>query len=376
MPASPLPPAPSSAQHGRPVNARARLCAWLTAGALALLLLATPGGARAARIAEREKTDVVTLTNGDRLTGRIISVQYGILQLSSRGAGVVSIEWPSVRSIRSKYMFRVEQAGGLHFEGLIYTTDNELHVNTTAGESSMPLAAVTQIIPYESSFWQRVYGDVSLGYNYAKISGVGQTSFQFNANYADAALEATLNASVLATQDSSGTSTNQDDISSTVFFTRPSNNFWGYIGDLQRNRSLGVNGRATAGAVVGNRVIETGSTRLLAYLGIVYNQEWAAGTDSAHSSIEGALGGSWRVFQFNYPKVSLDSSLILYPSITESPRYRVSGDIALTTKISSRLAIKLSAYLNYDSHPPDVNATSTDYGVVSSLAYQFGSVVQ
>jgi putative salt-induced outer membrane protein YdiY len=74
--------------------------------------------------------------------------------------------------------------------------------------------------------------------------------------------------------------------------------------------------------------------------------------------------------------VSLDSDLIVYPSITESPRYRISADMALTTKISSRFAIKLSGYLNYDSRPPEASATSTDYGVVTSLAYQFGSIVQ
>jgi hypothetical protein len=241
---------------------------------------------------------------------------------------------------------------------------------------TIPLENVSQILPYESNFWQRVYGDISLGYSYAKISGVGQTSFEFDANYTDARLEATLNASVLATQDSSGTSTNQDDISSTVFFSRPHRNFWGYIGELQRNRSLGVDGRATVGTVIGHRMLETGTTRVLGYAGLVYDQEWAAGTGGSRSSLEGALGGTWRVFQFNYPKVSLDSDLIVYPSITESPRYRISADMALTTKISSRFAIKLSGYLNYDSRPPEASATSTDYGVVTSLAYQFGSIVQ
>ena len=369
MPASP-PPLPA----GCPSRSRS---GWARLAACALLLLLGAwSGAQAARVTERGKTDVIHLKNGDRLTGRIISVQYGILQLSSSGAGAVSIEWPSVEGISSKYMFRVERAGGQHYEGLIYTTDHELHVNTAQGEVTIPLENVTQILPYESNFWERVYGSVSLGYSYAKISGVGQTSFEFDANYADARLEATLTASALATQDSSGTSTNQDDVSSTVFFPRPDKNFWGYIGDLQRNRSLGVDGRAVAGTVIGRRLLETDVARVLGYVGVVYDQEWSAGTGGARSSLEGALGGTWRMFQFSYPKVSLDSSLIVYPSITESPRYRISANVALTTKISSRFAIKISGYFNYDSRPPDPTATSTDYGIVTSLAYQFGSIVQ
>jgi hypothetical protein len=343
---------------------------------MVLLLLGAWPSAHAASIAEREKTDVVVLKNGDRLTGRILAVQYGRLELSSRHSGSVSIEWPAIESVSSKYMFRVERAGGQHFEGLISSKSDDLLVQTATGEVHIPMDSVTEIMPYESNFWHRVYGSIALGYSYAKISGVGQTSFEFDARYSGADMEATLNASVLATQDSSGTSTNQVEIASNVFFPREDSNFWGYVGDLQRNRSLGVDGRVVLGSVVGHRFLETPIARVSAYTGLVWDQEWAANTQGTRSSVEAALGGIWRVFQFSYPKVSLDSSLVLYPSLTESPRYRVSANIDLTTKISSRLAIKLSGYLNYDSRPPEVTATSTDYGVVTSLAYQFGSVVE
>ena len=181
---------------------------------------------------------------------------------------------------------------------------------------------------------------------------------------------------MLATQDSSGTSTNQDEVSSNLFFSRPHNNFWGYVGDVQRNQSLGIDTRIVLGSVIGHRIIESSNTRVSAYMGLVWDQEWSADANGTHSSVEGALGGLWRVFQFSYPKVSLDSSLVLYPSITESPRYRMSANVDLTAKITTRFAIKLSGYLNYDSKPPDPTATSTDYGIVTSLAYQFGSIVQ
>jgi hypothetical protein len=297
-------------------------------------------------IPEREKTDVIVLKNGDHYTGRIIYAQYGILELSSRNAGSVAIEWPAIESIQSKYPFRVERVGGTLVEGLISTKNGELLVNTSNGEEvAIPLEDVTQILPYEASFWRRVYGSVSLGYSYAKISGVAQTNFEFIANYADAKLESTLTATVQATQDTSGTSTAQEEITSNVFFNRPNRNFWGFIGDLQRNRALGVDGRVVAGSVIGHRLMESTTTRVLGFMGLVFSQEKpAGGVESTLSSVEGAFGGTWRVFRFTYPKINL--------------------------------AIKLSAYLNYDSKPPDPTATSTDYGVVTSLAYQFGSIVQ
>jgi hypothetical protein len=332
--------------------------------------------AHASPIAEREKTDVIVLKNGDQYTGRILSAQYGMLQLSSRYSGAVSIEWHAVESIRSKYMFRVQRNDGQHFEGLISASSGELLVGTSTGEVAIALPDVSEILPYDTNFWQRVYGSVSLGYSYTKISSVAQSTFEFDANYSGADMEATVAGTAQATQDSSGTSTSHDEISAAVFFPRPHNNFWGYIGDLQRNQSLGVDGRVVAGAAIGHRFAVTTTARLAGYIGLVGDQEWSAGTGSAHSSLEGALGGMWRVFDFSYPKVSLNSSLVLYPSITESPRYRMAANVALTTKITTRLAIKVSGYFNYDSRPPDPTATSTDYGVVTSLAYQFGTIVQ
>jgi hypothetical protein len=46
--------------------------------------------------AERAKTDIVTLQNGDRITCRILYLKYGLLQVNSAHTGSISIEWPSV----------------------------------------------------------------------------------------------------------------------------------------------------------------------------------------------------------------------------------------------------------------------------------------
>jgi hypothetical protein len=92
---------------------------WRSLGQLALLLCALCSDS-ALRV-ERAKTDIVTLQNGDRITCRILYVQYSILRVNSVHTGDISIEWPSVRSIRSSYSFRVEQFGGKYLAGVINT---------------------------------------------------------------------------------------------------------------------------------------------------------------------------------------------------------------------------------------------------------------
>ena len=57
-------------------------------------------------------SDIVTLRNGDRLTGEILSVEHGQLALKTDALGTVYIEWPQVTGLSSRFPFMVEHLGG------------------------------------------------------------------------------------------------------------------------------------------------------------------------------------------------------------------------------------------------------------------------
>jgi hypothetical protein len=327
--------------------------------------------------AEREKTDVVTLQNGDRFTGRILYVQYGYLQLNSAHSGTVSIEWPSIRSIKTEYSFRVEAARGLHYAGRIATSPDGANLVIGSGVTTVtiPMQEVSRLVPYESSFWQRIDGSVSLGYGFTKSDDTSQGSFGFKAAFSDVDIEAMLDASALLTKDSAGASADQDQIQSLLFFLRPSPNFWGLLGELERDRNLGVNGRAVGGAFLGRRLLQSESSQIAGIIGFAYDEEWASDGYGNRGSVEGVVGAQWNVFKFTYPKIKLDASLLLYPSVTESPRVRAAVNVTLTLKLTDRFALKVSENGMYDSRPPAPGAETTDYGISTSVAYEFGPVV-
>jgi hypothetical protein len=196
-------------------------CTWRVLAHLALLC----GGlvTESAQSTERAKSDVVILQNGDRITGRILYAQYGILQVNSVQTGEVSIEWPNVRSVQSVYSFRVERLGGQYFAGVV-STDPEgknLIVGSDANAVTIPLEEVYRVVPYESDFWQRINGSVSLGYNFTKSSDISQASFDFDSRYSDVALEAQLGAHFASTHASSDNNSAQAQITSSVYFLRP-----------------------------------------------------------------------------------------------------------------------------------------------------------
>ena len=65
---------------------------------------------------------MITLHNGDRVTGEIIALQYGQLQLSTDDMGTIYVEWAAIAGIDSNYFFDVEEIGGARYSGVLGST--------------------------------------------------------------------------------------------------------------------------------------------------------------------------------------------------------------------------------------------------------------
>jgi hypothetical protein len=77
------------------------------------------------------------------------------------------------------------------------------------------------------------------------------------------------------------------------------------------------------------------------------------------------------VFDFASPKTNLTAQVVLFPSLTESGRYRTDANISLRREIVSDFYLDFSLFHAYDTDPPDVNAEKSDYGFITSLGYSF-----
>ena len=79
--------------------------------------------AKAIPISAGNKTDLVVLKNGDRLTCEIKSLNSGILYLSLGYArGTISVNWTEVAELKSGQMFIVKTEDGFFYRGTLSTT--------------------------------------------------------------------------------------------------------------------------------------------------------------------------------------------------------------------------------------------------------------
>ncbi|HSC16710.1 MAG TPA: DUF481 domain-containing protein, partial [Gammaproteobacteria bacterium] len=241
---------------------------------------------------------------------------------------------------------------------------------------SVALASVVRIEELETGFWKRLSGSMSVGFDYAKATGIRTGNINISSAYQGDETKATLDISAAETSSDDTEASRRENLTSTVQFQRERPSFVMLLNTLERNDELGIDARLTTGAGLARYFAQDQDSEIMLFAGAVANQEWTdAGDgsleeDESQQSIEGALGATWRIFRFGDPDVSLSSSAFLYPSLTESGRHRGSLDVSLRREIISDLFFDLSFYEAYDSDPPSGGET-TDYGFVTSLGYKF-----
>lgn len=326
-----------------------------------------------ATVLAREKIDVIMLNNGDRITGEILELRYGEISVKTHSMSTVSIHWPDVVSIQSSQTFIIEDlSGGRYFGSLSTdTARRSLSIRDSDVESQLQLLQVTRISPGESTFLSRLQGSFSLGFDYAKSSDISTVSGAMDLSYRAPAFAWTLSADVNSTKDPTQGTLDRDTLSYSYQWLRPHQRFWAGLASLEHNEETGIDARFTLGGGIGKYLIQTPRSELSGVVGIAATKEWATGEEDSQDSLEGLLGGMWRIFKFNTPKVTLNATVILYPSITESGRYRSNSNLTLRREIVSDFYLDLSVYQVYDSDPPDATADKDDYGVTTSLGYSF-----
>ncbi len=84
----------------------------------------------------------VTLKNGDRLTGAILSVSDKKLTIKTEHAGTVTIDWDAVAEFSSGQPMVVTRTDKQVVSGAVTTKDSEVAVSTTSGTQTIPMTDV------------------------------------------------------------------------------------------------------------------------------------------------------------------------------------------------------------------------------------------
>jgi hypothetical protein len=345
---------------------RAR-CACLIGLWVALVLLFTAAPAAA------QKTDVVVLVNGDRITGEVKLLSRGRLQVSTDDVGTIQIEWTKVASLTSKYRFEVGTTAGVrHIGSLGPAPDGKVAILGTAGETVVALSVfeIVSIAPIRTSFWQRLDGSINLGSSYTQSSGVGQLSFDGKVQYRRPSFLAYATVSMGLTQKEDAPDSTRSSVQFGYTKFRPNRWVVTPFGLVESNRDLGFDLRSTGALTIGRYVVQTNRNWLLLGAGGAVGAEKPV--DNGSSTNVDALGMvNASMFNYDYPKTSLDLAVLVFPSLNDLGRIRINANLAYSRELIKDFNFSVTAYNSYDNRPPTAGASKNDVGFSLALGWTF-----
>ena len=319
------------------------------------------------------KTDVVTLANGDRITGEISVLERGQLEFKTDDAGTLYLEWDKLVSlVATSRVFDVVTSDGRRFLGGLDPAPARSILVSGVGGAALPMMDVTHISPIGRSFWRKLDGSISAGFNYTRSSGIAQFNLNSRTTYRRPGFDIHHSASYTAT------GTEEDDFETDdrgfIQFTyaRFVSRRWvvAGLGQFESNESLGLLLRSEGGGVAGPRLVDTNRAQMWFGAGLLANHE--EGIDVAPTeNLEAVV--IWRLSYFTYdrPKTNIDIGFGYLPSLSDPGRQRIEFAATLRRELVKDLMVSVDAYDNYDSRPPNEQFDTNDVGIVLSIGWTY-----
>lgn len=341
-----------------------RTTRWLLLPPLALLTSA----------ALADKTDVIYMRNGDRVTCEIKGMERGQLKASTDSMGTIYIEWKEIAQLVSRENYVVELEDGERIRGTLAMPydDGTLLVSEAEESRRITMQQVVWLDPLklDEQIIKRWDGSLSAGFDATKANNDTSVSASFDARRRAEAFVLNFNGSFYSRSQDGAEDSIRANFGTIYRRLLEERWYWAALGSLERNDEQGIDLRSLAGGGYGRYLVQSGRALWSATGGLAVVNEQRAGNEDAETNLEALLNTDFEYFTYDTPKTTLSTAFTVYPSLTESGRVRTELEFALRRELITDFFVELSLYDSYDSDPPE-DGSKNDYGIVTGLGYTF-----
>jgi hypothetical protein len=324
-----------------------------------------------------QKTDILVMRNGDRITGEIKELTRGKLDYSTDDAGRLSVEWEKVARLTSANVFEIEVTSGRKYQGWLKdaAADGWLVVEG-AGSDTLRIPSVVEISTLNARFTQRLKAYLDVGFTFAKANQATTFSLAGEGDYRGPKLGASLAFdSYFQGQEETPTASRN---STQLTLRRFLPNRWAasVIAGAEQNSELDLALRFTGGGGGGRVLRQSNRADLTLGGGMVVTRERFTGSDSASAdttttNLEGLVFFGWNAYRFDSPKLDLSTSFTAYPSLSQFGRLRGNVDIRLKYELFPDFNVGITFTDTFDSSPPDPSTQKNDFVTSLTIGWSY-----
>ena len=333
---------------------------------LVLLLLGSQS------LCANEKTDIVILKNGDRVTGEVKNLEAGLLELNTDTMGTIHIEWRFISELISDKNLSVESVDGTRWLGQLQKPADGDHIVIKTNQGSFDLSPdeVVAVWPVAATFFDKMDLDMSVGFDYSKATDI--TNFNLSVDFRHRSDERLTESSLRSdmTRQQEGDDQNRQELRFTQQYLRPGQKFNSWLLGLESNDALGVDLRLYGGGATGRYFVKTNNKVFYVSGGLLATQENAEGGVN-ETNLEALGAARYRYLRYASPERSFDTSLTLFPSLTDLGRIRVNLRSTFKLEFFDDLFWSMEFYATHDNKPLGKNAEKSDYGIITALGWSY-----
>jgi Protein of unknown function, DUF481 len=355
------------ASFRKPADKRVRLCGF----SIAMLFFAPC----ILCASSREKTDVISMSNGDKITCEIRSLEKGQLTVKPDYTdSAIVIDWAKVSHVESHQGFVVTLPNGRIYTGELAQGKEARSLDVIKDDTTttLPYDSVVEVEELGETFLKRMRGDVDLGISFARSNSQKNVTLQGDLNYQSEKHLFSLDANSQVTTQEKTSNTNETTLKTSLFRQiRKSNWYAGGLANFLSSSEQQIDLRSTLGLGLANRVIFTNRTNLNVVGGLAYTTESDApnATSSARNkSLDSAFALQFSTFRFD--STTFDTTLWVYPNLTSPGRVRMTLNQDTYYKFLGDFYIRLSFYDNYDNQPV-IGAPTNNLGGSTTIGWSF-----
>ena len=318
------------------------------------------------------RTDVVTLANGDRITGEVKRLERGRLEFKTDDAGTLYLEWDKLSSLVAKRLVEVLTTDGHRFLGSLgRAADRSIAVVTLEGDVPLHMSDVTLITPIGTGFWRQLDGSIDTGFSYARSSGVAQLNLDSDTVYRRLGPgHASPDRSPRRRKTTSRIATIGRTLDLSYLQYPWQRWFILTAGRFETNESVGLKLRSQIGAAAGPRLVNSNRAQLVLGAGLALNREQGVNVEpTGNLQAFFAFGTSFSTVRL--AETNVDVNLQYYPSLSNAGRQRVQLDAGVKREFWKDVFAALNLYTTYDNRPPNPTANNNDVGVVLSIGWSY-----
>ena len=342
---------------------------------LSLAWLACPAAAR-------EKSDILVMQNGDRITCQVKGLDAGVLKIDLDYVdGVVSVDWLKVARIESKFMFLIQLEDGSVYSGKVVNpaalegTPVKMEIRTEDENTvAVDKDQVVRMTQTSDSFLQRVSGKLTLGASYTKGNNATQYNLGSELDYRQTLWGGRISFNSNLSSSTGATTATRNQVDMAAYRLLRARNYYvvGNVGYLQSSVQE-IQRQTILGIGIGRFLKNTNRISLTLSGGFGWQRTNYTPTAETHRTQDIGVGlVTSTLHAFAFKKTRLDVTGTLVPALTEPGRLFAKMNASYYLKLFGKVDWNFSFYGNWDTAPP-AHLPSSDYGSSTGFSYTFGN---